>query len=194
MATKRSSKLVKAREFSLVSNYKLSYRNREDVTNLPPGVMIVGSQNVFTNIAERIQIRQGYALDGPISSVAAPIEASFDWLTRNNGEKHLRAGFLTSAGNDGKLQYRYVDSNGNVTWRDLITGQSSVAYNFTKFWNIAESLREVLFVNGQSQIQAWNGAVTTYASSTSNTITKQGTNSWLDDGWMMVSTPRVIKR
>ena len=29
---------AKAHEFSLVSNYKYGYRNREDVTNLEPGV------------------------------------------------------------------------------------------------------------------------------------------------------------
>ena len=42
---------AKAREFSLVSNYKYGYRNREDVTNLEPGVLIVGSQNVLTNVS-----------------------------------------------------------------------------------------------------------------------------------------------
>lgn len=155
---------ARIREFSLVSTYKLGYRNREDITNLPPGVLIVGSQNVLTNVSERVQVRQGYVLDGPVSSVAAPILASFDWLTRNNGEVHLRAGNLTSAGNDGKLQYRYVDGSGVVTWRDLVTAQTSVAYNFTTFWNTTESLREVLFVNGQSEISRWNGVTATIAS------------------------------
>ena len=50
---------AKAREFSLVSNYKYGYRNREDVTNLEPGVLIVGSQNVFTNVSSRVECRKG---------------------------------------------------------------------------------------------------------------------------------------
>lgn len=162
--TARKLGQAKAREYSLVSSYKLGYRNREDVTNLPPGVLIVGSQNVGTNVSERIQIRKGYILDGATSAIAAPIASSFDWLTRNNGERHLRAGFLTSAGNDGKLQYRYVDSTGAVTWHDLLTGLSSVSFNFTTFWKVSESLRVALFVNGQSEIQEWNGAVATLAS------------------------------
>lgn len=162
--TARKLGAAKAREYSLVSQYKLGYRNREDVTNLPPGVLIVGSQNVQTNVSERIQIRKGYALDGATSSVEASILSSFDWLTRDNGERHLRAGFLTSAGNDGKLQYRYVDGAGAVTWRDLLTGLSSVAFNFTSFWKTTESVRVALFVNGQSEIQEWNGAIATLAS------------------------------
>jgi len=124
---------AKAKEFSIVSNFKHAYRNREDVTNTEPGVLIVGSKNVLTNVSERVQIRQGYSLDGLMSSVAASVLSSFDWLTRGNGEVHMRAGGLTSAGNDGKLQYRYDDGLGtatSITWRDLLTGLTTVAYNF----------------------------------------------------------------
>lgn len=173
----------KAREIIPVSNYKLGYRNREDVTNLPPGVLIVGSQNVLTNVSERVQIRKGYELDGATSSVIAAIKSSFDWATRGNGEKHLRAGFLTIAGNDGALQYRYVDPTTQaVSWRDLLTGRSSVDYNFTQFWDTAEQLRVALFVDGNSYIQEWNGAVTELLSATANTITKAG-DTWLDTGF-----------
>lgn len=174
----------KAQEYKLVSDYKLTYRNREDVTNLPPGVLIVGSQNVLSNVSERLQIRKGYALDGAVSTVIAAIRSSFDWLTRNNGESHLRAGFLTSALNDGKLQYRYVDpGTGAVTWTDLITGLTSVEFNFTTFWNTVEVLREVLFVNGSSKITAWNGAVTILLSAAATTITKTGTGTWAQSGF-----------
>ena len=183
---------AKAHEFSLVSNYKYGYRNREDVTNLEPGVLIVGSQNVFTNVSSRVECRKGYRLDGATSSVASPIASSFDWQTRGNSEKHLRAGFLTSAGNDGKLQYRYVDSTGAVTWRDLITGLSTVSYNFATWWNTTESLREVLFVNGTSNIFRWNGAVTTLASATATTITKSGTDSWLDSGFYSAGNKSIV--
>lgn len=189
--TARKLGAAKAREFSLVDSYKLGYRNREDVTNLPPGVLIVGSQNVGTNVSERVQIRKGYRLDGDTSVVLAPIASSFDWLTRNNGEKHLRSGFLTTAGT-GKLQYRYVDSFGVVMWRDLITGLSSVSYNYTTFWNPVESLRETIFVNGASEITAWNGAVTTLLSATTNTITKDGTDTWLDAGFYSAAHKQIV--
>ncbi len=190
--TARKLGAAKAREIVPVSNYKLGYRNREDVTNLPPGVLIVGSQNVFTNVSERVQIRQGYALDGATSVVAAAILASFDWTTRGNGERHLRAGFLTSAGNDGKLQYRYVDpTTQSVSWRDLLTNLTSVSFNFTQFWDTTESLRVALFVNGASQIQEWNGAYTELLSSTANTLTKAG-DTWLDTGFYATGTRSVV--
>jgi hypothetical protein len=183
---------AKAHEFSLVTNYKMGYRNREDVTNLPPGVLITGSQNIMTNLAERIQVRQGYAVDGTSSTVAGPILASFDWLTRNNTEVHVRAGGLTSAGNDGKLQYRYVDSAGVVTWRDLTTALTTVAYNFTTWWNTTESEREMLYVNGTANVFRWNGSVTTIASATVNTVTKQGTDTWTDTGFYTTGTRTIV--
>lgn len=183
---------AKSREYSIVSQFKLGYRNREDVTNLPPGVLIVGSQNVLTNVSERVQIRPGYALDGATSSVIGPVLASFDWLTRGNAEKHMRAGGLTSAGNDGKLQYRYVDSAGAVTWRDLTTALTTVAYNFTSYWNTTENLREVLYVNGSSNVYRWNGATTTFASATANTVTKQGTDTWSDAGFYTTGTRTIV--
>jgi hypothetical protein len=181
---------AKAREYSLVSDFKYGYRNLEDITNLPPGVLIKGSQNVFTNVNERVQIRQGYLLDGPSSSVVAPIMASYDWLTRGNGEVHMRAGNLTSAANDGKLQYRYENS-GVVTWRDLATGLISVSYNFAPYWNTTESLREVLYVNGSPEVYRWNGAVTTILASTSASISKTG-STWSDAGFYVSESPRAI--
>lgn len=190
-STSRAAK-YKSREFSVVSQFKLGYRNREDITNLPPGVLIVGSQDVLTNVSERVQIRQGYSLDGATSSVAAPVLASFDWTTRGNGARNLRAGGLTSAGNDGSLQYRYDDGAGNITWRDLLTNLTTVAYNFAAFWNSTEALREVLFVNGTSNIFEWNGATAVIASNTTTTVTKTGTTSWLDAGFYSALSGRAI--
>ncbi len=188
MAVKKPRKAI---EYTLVDKFPLAYRNREDVTNLPPGVMIVGSQNVLTNVSARIQIRQGYTVDGTESSVAAPVLASFDWITKQNGERHVRAGGLTSAANDGKLQYRYVASDDTVTWRDLTTALTTVAYNFTTFWNTTENLREMLYVNGTSYIFKWNGAITTLSARTTNTLTKTG-DTWADTGFYTAGNKMVV--
>lgn len=189
-----AKKLAAARavEFSLVSNYKFGYRSREDITNLPPGVLIKGSQNVLTNVSERVQIRQGYSLDGATSATLAPILSSFDWITRFNSEVHLRAGFLTSAGNDGKVQYRYVDDSGNVSWRDLLSGLSSTSFNYAQFWDTSETLREALFCNGNGSMYQWNGAVATISASSSSSVTISGTNSWLNAGFYASTSPRAI--
>ena len=169
--------------YSIISNFNTGYRNREDITNLPPGVLIAGSQNVLTDVTGRVGITRGYALDGAASTALAPILAAFDYERHTGDTQHLRAGFLTSAGNDGKLQYRYVDSSGTVTWRDLMTGLTSVSFNFTDYWDNTNFLSKVLFVNGTSNIYSWTGGVTTFASATVNTITKQGTETWGELGF-----------
>lgn len=176
MAQQSISKISRAsksrvHEISIVDNFKMGYRNHEDITNLPSGVLVVGSQNVLVNTSSRVQMRQGYVLDGTKSTINAPIKSSFDWNLKGNGHRYLRAGFLTSAGNDGKLQFRYVDSSGNVTWTDLLTGLTSVSYNGATMWDSTELLRVALLVNGNSAIYEWNGAYDTVVSVTTNTIT-----------------------
>lgn len=154
------------KDFTLVSKFIYGYRNREDITVLPPGVLVEGSQNVLTNTFQRIGIRKGYTLDGQSSTVLANIQSAFDWQTSKGLERNMRAGFLTSAGNDGKLQYRYIDASGNVTWNDLLTGLTSTDFNFTTFWDTTEELSLMLAVNGQANIIEWDGAITTLASTT----------------------------
>lgn len=190
--TSKQGKRPRQAEYSLVDNFKWGYRSREDVTNLPPGVLIKGSQNVLTNVSERVQIRQGYALDGDTSDVISPVSNSFDWVTKNLGERHLRVGDKTTGNNDGRLQYRYEDAVGVITWRDLTTGLSTVAFNFDKYWNTTENLRECVYVNGTSFIFKWNGAITTLLSSTANTLTKTGSDSWLDTGFYATGDKKVV--
>lgn len=55
---------AKVREFTLTDNFQLGYRNREDKTKLPPGIIIEGSQNVMTDVFNRVGIVKGYTLDG----------------------------------------------------------------------------------------------------------------------------------
>lgn len=169
----RSKKIGQAivKEISIVDSFKLGYRNREDITNTAPGVLVVGSQNILVNTSQRIQVRQGYVVDGAKSTVNAPILSSFDWNSKGNSEIHMRAGFLTSAGNDGKMQFRYLDSSGNGQWQDLLTNLTTVNYNFTTFWDTTELIRLSLFVNGTSNIFEWNGAYDKVVSITGNTIT-----------------------
>lgn len=263
LAFTKSRRLAAAivHEISIVDKYKLTYRNREDITNLPPGVLVVGSQNILSNVSERLEVRKGYKMDGvqlfyiqttiiasnqvtladstslstgnrvivnfsgssitgltsgsyyyvivndsthvsfatsaanaiagtaitisgtPTaanlglvqSSANASIKSSFDWNSKNNSEIHMKAGYLTSAANDGRLQFRWKDSSGNVFWSDLLTGLTTTSYNFTTFWDTTELIRLCLFVNGTSNIFEWNGAYDTVASTTGNTITMTNT-------------------
>ncbi len=192
---KASSSLgaAKANEFPLIRGFHGGYRNREDITVLPPNIMVVGSQNVLTNTFERLGIRRGYTLDGQANVAIAPILSSFDWQRHTGDTAHLRAGFNTS-GVNGKLQFRYVAAagdqwmgnvftEGQVFWIDLMTGLSLVNFNFTDFWDFnTELISLLLFVNGSSNIFDWSGATTTLLSATVNTITKTGIETWAEIG------------
>ena len=185
----KSKKLATARvhEITIVDNFKAGYRNREDITNLPPGVLVVGSQNVLVNTSSRIQARQGYTIDGTASVLNAPILEAFDWNSKYNGERHVRFGFLTTAGT-GQLQYRYTDASGNVFWNSLATGLSNTSMNFTTFWDTTELIRTMLYVNGNGSINEWSGAYDVVSSVASGAFTIAG--SIATGGWFNLSTAK----
>lgn len=188
-------------------------------------------------------------MDGAQSTNNAAILSSYDWVSKGNGERHVRAGFQTqptvmitiaspavfttpqahgyvagtpisftttgalptglTAGTiyyvissgltsmsfevattvggtavntsgsqsgthtvqDGRLQFRYVDTSGNVQWQDLFVGRTSIRMNFSTFWDTAELIREMLFVDGTSNIFEWSGAYDFVTATTTNTIT-----------------------
>ncbi len=183
---------AKRAEFRLISKFPYGYRNREDKTNTAPSTLIQGSQNVITDVTGRINSVKGYTLDGASSSVLAPILASYDWQTHVGPIQHLRAGFLTTAGNDGKLQFRYVNSAGTVTWTDLLTSLTGVKFQFADWWDATNSQSYLLMVNGDKNVYEWSGGTATFASATSNTITLQGTSTFAQLGFYVTGTNHVI--
>jgi hypothetical protein len=118
--------------------------------------------------------------------------SAYDFETTTRGIRNLRAGFLSTALNDGKLQFRY-DNGTTVTWYDLMTGLTSVSFNFTSFWDYTTEKKELcLMVNGTSFVYEWTGATTTVASATTNTVTKQGTTTWAEEGFYVAGTRSII--
>lgn len=204
MAYKSQGKLIaaKAREFELVSTFKLGYRNREDITNLPPGVLVAGSQNVLTNVSDRIQIRQGFTLDGQSSTNQGGFPSSYDWNRHTGDERNLRAGALTTV-NNGVLQVRFTAAAGDsfngttftagqVFWFSILTALTSVNLNFAEFWDFTtEKKGFLLWVDGSSNIYEWSGGVSTISSVGAASITKSGTNTWAQDGFYTAGTRTV---
>lgn len=194
---------AKGQEYNVVSDFKYGYRNREDITNLPPGVLVAGSQNVLTNVSDRIQIRQGFTLDGQSSTNMGGFPASYDWNRHTGDERNLRAGALTT-GSNGVLQSRYIAAagdkyNGNtftegqVYWLTIKDSMTSVAINFTEFWDFTtEKKGFLLWVDGTSNIYEWSGGVTTLLSATAATITKTGTKTWAETGFYTAGTRSVV--
>jgi len=154
------------------------YQNKRDITKLPAGVLIKGSKNVVTTDEDSVAHRSGYTKDGAKGTTNAGCVASYDWVNHRAEDRNLRA-------SGTKLEYRYVDSAGDVSYITLMSGLTSVAFNFGEVWNDVEKQDLLLFVNGTSDMYMWSGAITTFASATTTTLTKQGTTPWDESGFFI---------
>lgn len=176
IALTQLSKLGKARarEFTLQDTFKLGYRNKEDISNLPPYTLVVGSQNVLTNAAEQVGIRQGYLLDGPAGNQNTyGVDSSYDFLTTIGNVQNLRKWGTN-------LEVRYQNpSTQAVSWINILsTLNANKIANFTNFWDLnTEVSMFALFVNGDNNVYEWSGGVASVASVTSNSITVSGSNT-----------------
>lgn len=182
---------MKSHQFEIISNFtKQGYRNREDITILPPGVMVLGSYNVLTNVGGRIGVTQGFTLDGQKDITLGSITSSFDWTKITNNDTHVR-------GNSNSLintvEFRYVNPvTSLVTWTSLGSVFVPAVTNYTTFWDINELTTVMLFVNGGNNIFEWSGAVASFQSATVNTITKMGTTTWAQEGFYQGGVRRVV--
>lgn len=179
----RAAKQAKTKEIQTVQDFVEGYRNREDTSLLKPQTLVAGSHDVLVGNTGRIKSREGYYVDGSKSSVVSVTRPLPDWQMGTGYVHHLRAGNLTSAGNDGKLQLRYVDTLGalgtvgNTYWLDLLTSLTSTYFQSTNYWDTSAVKAKDLFVNRTGTIWEWTGGIGTLASVTSNTIVLSGTQT-----------------
>lgn len=167
----------------------LGYQTKKDITNVDVKFLGAGSKNTLINDGEKVSASPGYSLDGPSSTAAGGSLNKCDWITSKNSERNLRV--LRS----GKVQYRYVDSVGDVTYRDLITGfTAGTKVRFWEYgwWSDTEKDDFLLFVAGNANLYMWSGGITTVASGTINTITKQGTTSWKEEKFLSAGGSNTI--
>jgi hypothetical protein len=178
--------------YSLVKKF-LGYRAREDNTMLPTGTLVAPSKNIVINTSGRISTVKGYVADGAVSTVIdSGILSNYDFTNFKGDVRNMRAGFLSSLGNDGKLQYRYVTGTSKVNWVDLKISLTNLRISYCTYWDTAALVKNVLWVDGTNNVFAWNGSVTTLASATVNTVTKQGTNTWAQEGFAQTGTRSVV--
>lgn len=172
---------AKNKEIQTVLNFVEGYRNREDTSLLKPETLVAGSHDVLVGTTGRVRSREGYYIDGTLSSVVSVTRPLPDWEMGTGYIHHLRAGGLTSAGNDGKLQIRYIDTLGVLGavgltyWLDLLTGLTSTYFQSTNYWDTTALKAKDLLVNRTGTIYEWTGAIGTVASNAATTITVNGT-------------------
>lgn len=152
---------AKAKEFDIQGLFRYGYRNKEDISNLPPETLIVGSQNVLTNASELVGIRQGYVLDGPAGNQNNyGVDSAYDFLCRNGSIQNLRKW-------GGNLEMRYQNPvTKAVSWINLLSSlNAGKVVNFTNFFDqLTEQKMFCLMVNGDNNIYEWTGAIGSVAS------------------------------
>ncbi len=180
--TKNVGSVIVPSDFTLVTSYN-GYRNKEDITNLPPGYLVVGSQNILTTTGGRFGVRKGYTLDGQADTTMAAILASFDWQMHTGTIQHLRAG-------NSKLQFRYVATGsdyylgtpltaGEVLWIDLDDATGGDYFRFADFWDDTKKQALLMMVNGTDRLWQWTGGVTTFAGAYNTAIKITGNSASL---------------
>lgn len=163
----------------------LGYENKRDITNQRPGVLIVGSRNVVSTDGDTIANRQGYTVVGTESDALTPIESSFEWQKLRQGEIALRS-------YDDELEFYWSSAlGGDNEWYRVEDGFSSVRFSFTTYFDTTEQDDKLLFVNGSNAIYTWTGAIATFDSATSNTITLEGAATWAEKGFATTGTRAI---
>ncbi len=171
-------------QLNLVSQF-LGYENKRDITNQQPGVLITGSKNVVSTDGDTIAARQGYTLFGVQNNALNPIESSYEW-------QKLRQGLIMLRSYDDELEFYWSSElGGDGTWNRVADSWTAVDFSFTPFYSTTEQDDQLLFVNGDNNIYIWSGGITTFASATANTITKEGSTTWAEEGFFASGTRQV---
>lgn len=173
-----------ALEKDIIINKFTGYIERDDITNISPTFLVRGSQNVLSTDGKRVANRKGYTLFGSASGALTPIASSFDWQTSLGFFRHMRS-FGTSPA--AELQALF-----NGEYETIGNTFLSPDFSYTTVWDTTE-LRDILvFVNGGTDIFTWSGGMTTFASATTTTITKQGVESLAESGFLQSGTRQIV--
>lgn len=167
-------------KFTMIDNFSKGYRDKRDVLKETPGTAVSGSQNIQITDAEKITLRPGYTLLGASNSSATGIKGGDSWLTSRGLEIPWRS-------YDDELEFYYSGS-----WRRLADSFTSAIFRAASIYDTTEAQDLLILVNGDSNLYMWSGGITTFASATANTITKEGTTSWSEEGFLTAGTRQVV--
>ena len=181
------------KNFYKVDDFSKGFRAKTDVVVEEPGVAVDGSQNIHVVDNTKIGNRPGFSYLGARSTNTNGIGGGGSWKTSTATELPLRS---YHDGSNGFLEYYSTVSS---AWEVIIGTLSSGDARFLNsgsgvllgWWDSTEVEDLLLFVTGDANIHMWSGGVTTYASATSTTLTKQGTNTWAEDRYLTAGTRQV---
>lgn len=163
----------------------LGYRSRSDPTATPSGFLVSGSQNVLINEAtdkdgDKVETRAGYQYLGASSTDRNDIVSEFTLKTKAGNT------IMGRMDDNGDLEYYSEDSD---AWETLLTGlNGSYPLRWTTAHNATELLRILLFVNHSTYLYEWSGAFALWSSDAATTITKAGTTTFAEEGFLSAPT------
>lgn len=162
--------LAKNFDFDYIEEFA-GYNSTRDKTKIAKNFLVRGSQNVYRKISGNMAVRPGQKRWGAIDTALSPVSSEFVWNTS------WGATYTIIVANS-KVQVKY-----NGTFYDLIAFTAQTRYVFDKWWDNTEKKDRLLMVRGTAAIRHWSGGIAVIASSTANTITKVGAESWQSVGF-----------
>lgn len=142
-------------KFTLTGNRDvpfLGYNSITDPTDLSPQYLVQGSKNVFLDNNGNIEVRPGLKMIGALETAEDGVVASYEFETAQGATLPVRV-LATSL-----MQYRYLG-----IWHDLMQFDLS-RFIFAPWWDDSQKKNLLIMVNGNHNLYAWAGAITTFSS------------------------------
>lgn len=168
-----------AGNYRTTENFK-GYTNKYDKTSVASNYLIAGSRNVVITDRGTIEPRGGLTVVGDKGTSRNPVISSDDWLRSSQGYINWRA--LADS-----FQILYDN-----TWTEIFSGSGWNRVRTAVFWETAENKDLLLIVKGDTDVVTWNGALATFASATTNTITLQGSETWAEKRFLITRDKKVM--
>jgi len=166
----------------------LGYTTSPDPSNTDFRFLANGSKNVLIDYQKKVKSRSGYTRLGAANTALTPTRNSWSWETSTGFKAPMR--FY-----DDELEVYLgtVDTEEIDAWKRVRSGWSTAEMLRMATWfDTTESLDFAVFVNGDDNLYAWNGAVAVVSSVTSNTITKKGTTTFAQNRFFTASNRTLI--
>lgn len=137
--------------WAVVQDFSDGFQAKRDQTQMSPGSLIVGSQNVSITDGDRIGVRPGSVIDGSDSSATTPITSMHTFLKRDSTNIQMRAYGTV-------VEYKHPTLG---TWQNLLTSMTSgQKFGFADFNINTQNEERTYFCNAVDPYYRWTGAYT----------------------------------
>ena len=92
--------------FTTIDKHNAGFITKPDRSQLPPGAMKVGSQNIVITDGDRIGIRNGLNLFGATSAASTPVTSSWTHRRRESTNPEIQAEIVKSGERNDIFNWR----------------------------------------------------------------------------------------